>query len=39
MEIKKAEIKDLDIVVKMKMEMFTEVGSVSFYKMMLKKDI
>ena len=30
MEIKKAEIKDLDIVVKMKMEMFTEVGSVSF---------
>ena len=30
MEIKKAEIKDLDIVVKMKMEMFTEVGSVFF---------
>ena len=30
MEIKKAEIKDLDIVVKMKMEMFTEVVSVSF---------
>ncbi len=30
MEIKKAEIKDLDVVVKMKMEMFTEVGSISF---------
>ena len=32
MEIKKAEIKDLDIVVKMKMEMFTEVGSISFFQ-------
>lgn len=29
MEIKKAEIKDLDVVVKMKMEMFIEVGSIS----------
>lgn len=28
-EIKKAEIKDLDVVVKMKMEMFIEVGSIS----------
>ena len=37
MEIKKAEIKDLDVVVKMKMEMFIEVGSISLYWIMLKK--
>lgn len=29
MEIRKAEIKDLNLVIKMKMEMFTEVGSVA----------
>lgn len=29
MEIKKADIKDLNIVVKMKMDMFTEVGSIA----------
>ncbi len=29
MEIKKAEIKDLNLVVKMKMDMFTEVGSIA----------
>ena len=29
MEIKKAEIKDLNIVVQMKLEMFTEVGSIA----------
>lgn len=29
MEIKKAEIKDLNIVVKLKMDMFTEVGSIA----------
>ena len=29
MEIKKAEIKDLNIVVKLKIEMFTEVGSIA----------
>ena len=28
MEIKKAEIKDLDIVIKLKMDMFKEVGSI-----------
>lgn len=29
MEVRKAEIKDLDIVVQMKMNMFKEVGSVT----------
>lgn len=29
MEVRKAEIKDLDIVVQMKMDMFKEVGSVT----------
>lgn len=29
MEIKKAEIKDLNLVIKMKMDMFTEVGSIT----------
>ncbi len=29
MEIKKAEIKDLNTVVKLKMDMFTEVGSIA----------
>ena len=29
MEVRKAEIKDLDIVVRMKMDMFKEVGSVT----------
>ena len=29
MEIKKAEIKNLNIVVKLKMDMFTEVGSIA----------
>lgn len=29
MEIRKAEIKDLNLVIKMKMDMFTEVGSVA----------
>ena len=29
MKIRKAEIKDLDIVVQMKMDMFKEVGSVT----------
>ncbi len=39
MEIKKAEIKDLDVVVKMKMEMFTEVGSISFLQDNAEKKI
>lgn len=29
MEIKKADIKDLNLVIKMKMDMFTEVGSIA----------
>ena len=37
MEIKKAEIKDLDVVVKMKMEMFIEVVQYLYYRIMLKK--
>ncbi len=32
MEIKRAEIEDLSLVVKLKMDMFTEVGSVAFLR-------
>ena len=39
MEIKKAEIKDLDVVVKMKMEMFIEVGSISLLQDNAEKKI
>ena len=39
MEIKKAEIKDLDVVVKMKMEMFIEVGSISLLQDNVEKKI
>ena len=39
MEIKKAEIKDLDVVVKMKMEMFMEVGSISLLQDNAEKKI
>lgn len=36
---KKAEIKDLDVVVKMKMEMFIEVGSISLLQDNAEKNI
>ena len=32
MEVRKAEIKDLDIVVRMKLDMFKDVGSVTLLK-------
>ena len=39
MKIKKAKIKDLDVVIKMKMEMFIEVGSISLLQDNAEKKI
>lgn len=39
MEIKKAEIKDLDIVIKLKMDMFKEVGSIVLLQDNAEKNI
>ena len=39
MEIKKAEIKDLDIVIKLKMDMFKEVGSIVWLQDIAEKHI
>ncbi len=39
MEIKKAEIQDLDIVVKLKIEMFTEVGSIALLQENVEEQI
>lgn len=39
MEIKKAEIEDLNIVVKLKMDMFTEVGSIAMLQDHAEKQI